>query len=107
MLMMDCASNVGTLEIWTSTTNASLADIYMGNSITNAIFDLVRHRGKLNVLYADGHVDTHPILSSGASVANGPVGSAGNTPSGYVAGQQSYGGGGLAGISVCKDFPQN
>ena len=29
------------------------------------MFDLLRHHGLVNILYADGHVDAQPILQGG------------------------------------------
>jgi prepilin-type processing-associated H-X9-DG protein/prepilin-type N-terminal cleavage/methylation domain-containing protein len=79
----------------------SLATFYMQDG---GQFDLIRHKGRVNLLYADGHVDSRPILTTGGTTTNGgALGSPTNTPSGYVAGQQNYGGG-IAGVSMCNDF---
>ncbi len=48
----------------------------------SGVFDLTRHRGSLNILFVDGHVDSPPILSNGATSSSGAIGSAGNSPSG-------------------------
>ena len=107
MLLMDTPCNVNR-EVWCNNSQASLADVYMNNnSAGSGLFDLLRHRGRVNILYADGHVDSQPILSTGANVANGAIGTPGNTASGYVANQPYFFGGGLAGVSLNRDFPTN
>jgi len=107
MLMMDINPTGGTLEIWSSLVNSSLADVYVaagGDATGSGVFDLVRHHGRINILYVDGHVDSRPILSTGATTAVGTAGtSLQNTPSGYVAGQETYTSG-IAGVSMCRDF---
>jgi prepilin-type N-terminal cleavage/methylation domain-containing protein/prepilin-type processing-associated H-X9-DG protein len=108
MLLMDCASTSGKLEIWVDNTNSTLADVYLqNNTVTNAVFDLVRHHGRLNILYGDCHVDSQPILDIDATApaVGVPLGSPGNSPSGYHPGQTNYGGGGLGGVSMCVGFP--
>jgi prepilin-type processing-associated H-X9-DG protein/prepilin-type N-terminal cleavage/methylation domain-containing protein len=63
----------------------TLGDVYLGTgggTSGTSVFDLIRHRGLMNILYADGHVDNQPILSTGATKASGAVGTAGNSPSG-------------------------
>jgi len=91
-------------------TNGSLADVYMniGSPQTPSngplFFDVVRHHGLLNILYADGHVDSRPILSTGGSVTpTDAVGSPDNTASGYVAGQENYSSG-IGGVSMNRNF---
>jgi prepilin-type N-terminal cleavage/methylation domain-containing protein/prepilin-type processing-associated H-X9-DG protein len=100
-------TNTTVLELWTTVQNGSLADVYMGNNSTgigSIAFDLVRHHGKINILYADGHVDTRPILSTSSNTTNGAaLGTPQNTASGYIAGQETYTSG-IAGVSICRDF---
>jgi prepilin-type processing-associated H-X9-DG protein len=100
MLMCD-ASGATSVEIWVLGANLSLGDVYLGTGGTaaapatasNGIFDLMRHRGSMNILYVDGHVDAQPILSNGATAASGALGTAGNSPSGD-----------LMSVSMDKDF---
>jgi prepilin-type processing-associated H-X9-DG protein/prepilin-type N-terminal cleavage/methylation domain-containing protein len=109
VLMMDAKSNVTTL-IATPLANASLADVYMNQNNTNRgvslsgsfIFDLSRHRGMVNILYVDGHVDAQPILKGGKTVAVGALNSPGNTASGYTTAGQA--GGGLSSVMVNVSF---
>jgi prepilin-type processing-associated H-X9-DG protein len=94
MLMCDTFE---ALEIWVLGPQLSLGDVYLGSPGTTAgsgVFDLVRHRGSMNILYADGHVASAPILSTAATSANGDIGTPGNTPSGD-----------LMNVSMDKDFP--
>jgi hypothetical protein len=58
-----------------------------------------------NIPYADGHVDSQPILDNGGRAGTGNAGTAGNMPSGYAAGDNGTGGGGLGGVFLAKDFP--
>jgi prepilin-type processing-associated H-X9-DG protein/prepilin-type N-terminal cleavage/methylation domain-containing protein len=83
--MMLCDANPAVaIEIWVLGPNLSLGDVYLGTGTTvgSGAFDLVRHRGTINILYVDGHVDNRSILSTGKTVPTGPVGSVGNSPSG-------------------------
>jgi len=81
----------------------TLADSYY--YISSGRFDLQRHRGRMNILYADGHVDSQPILSTGAWVTpTDAVGSPDNTPSGWTINKPSYGSSGLGGVSMATDF---
>ena len=57
------------------------------------VFDLKRHRGRMNILFVDGHVDSPTILSTGATSSGDPIGSAANSPSGA-----------LMSVSMDKDF---
>jgi prepilin-type processing-associated H-X9-DG protein/prepilin-type N-terminal cleavage/methylation domain-containing protein len=81
--MLMCDSNAA-LEIWLLGPQLSLGDVYLGTggTVGSGVFDLNRHRGRLNVLFVDGHVASPTILSTGATSSNGPAGSAGNSPSG-------------------------
>jgi prepilin-type processing-associated H-X9-DG protein/prepilin-type N-terminal cleavage/methylation domain-containing protein len=92
MLMCDTYEAI---EIWVLNPQMSLGDVYLGTGGTSgsSVFDLVRHRGSINILYVDGHVDSQPILSTNGTTANGDVGSPGNSPSG-----------GLMNVSMDKDF---
>jgi prepilin-type N-terminal cleavage/methylation domain-containing protein/prepilin-type processing-associated H-X9-DG protein len=94
MLMCDALAS-DYLGLWVLQPNLSLGDVYLGTGGTlgSGVFDLTRHRGMMNILYVDGHVDTQPILSNGATAPTGAVGTAGNSPSGE-----------LMSISMDKDF---
>lgn len=92
--MLMCDTNAS-IEIWVLGPQLSLGDVFLGTggTVGSGVFDLIRHRGSLNVLYVDGHVDGGDILSTGGTAAVGPVGAPGNSPSGY-----------LLDISMDKDF---
>jgi len=92
--MLMCDTNAA-IEIWVLGPQLSLGDVYLGTggTVGNGVFDLARHRGKMNILYADGNVESAPILSTGAVAAYGAIGSAGNSPSGD-----------LMSVSMDKDF---
>ena len=94
-MLCDAAPN-GSYEMWDNNLNANLATMYLGNnSVGPGVFDLTRHHGNMNILYADGHVDNQPILDTGSTTTNGiNKGNPGNNPSGA-----------LAGVQVSKDFP--
>ena len=75
------------LAMWTKGPQNNLGHVYLGTDGTNtttgaAAFDLIRHRGKMNILFVDGHVDSEPILSTGNYATSGAIGTAGNSPSG-------------------------
>jgi prepilin-type processing-associated H-X9-DG protein len=93
MLMCD---TYAAIEIWVLGPQLSLGNVYLGTGGTagNGVFDLSRHRGSVNILYVDGHVDRQLILSTGAVTPSGAVGSPHNSPSGD-----------LMGVSMDKDFP--
>jgi prepilin-type N-terminal cleavage/methylation domain-containing protein/prepilin-type processing-associated H-X9-DG protein len=106
MLMMDILPGANTSHIWTNVPNSSLADVYIGtNSAGSGIFDLIRHHGRINILYADGHVDSQAILDNGntAPAPGVSAGNPGNMPSGWTSAGQ-MGGGGLGGVSVARGF---
>jgi prepilin-type N-terminal cleavage/methylation domain-containing protein len=90
MLFCDSPRNSqGTYEIWTHGAGATLGDAYMGTSggaIGTSAFDLLRHHGTLNILYADQHVDSQPILSNGGTTASGTAAltNPANCPSGAL-----------------------
>jgi prepilin-type processing-associated H-X9-DG protein/prepilin-type N-terminal cleavage/methylation domain-containing protein len=95
--MRMCDSNpAAPIEIWVLGDNLSLGDVYLGTggTVGNGVFDLVRHRGTMNILYVDGHVVNHSILSTGKTAFTGPLGSVGNSPSGD-----------LMAVSMDKNFP--
>ncbi len=108
---------------------ASLADFFNLGAAQQEVFDDIRHKGRMNILYVDGHVDTEQILASGASnypLVDATAGSMyfqnSNTerPSGYSGGTvatpwSTYSsnaitggtssGGGLTGVGLDVDFP--
>ena len=92
--MLMCDSNAA-IEIWVLGPQLSLGDVYLGTggTVGSGVFDLVRHRGSMNILYVDGHVENCAILSTGATKAKGAVGTPDNSPSG-----------GLMAVSMDKDF---
>ena len=100
MLFCDSPPNgQGSYEIWVHPAPYSLGDAYMGitgSAIGASAFDLIRHRGALNILYADGHVDSQPILSNGATTASG-------TPA--LTNPQNCPSGALMKVSMDVDFP--
>jgi prepilin-type processing-associated H-X9-DG protein/prepilin-type N-terminal cleavage/methylation domain-containing protein len=93
MLMCDSYQYI---EMWVLGPQLSLGDAYLGTGVTvgSGVFDLLRHRGSMNILFVDGHVESQPILANNATLASGAPGSPGNTPSGA-----------LMHISMDKDFP--
>ena len=108
MLMCDfkAASHSGanlegnTLGLWVNAVGGNLGTVYLGtdtggNTPGSGAFDLLRHHGSMNILYVDGHVDTQPILSNGATKSSGGASLTNplNCPSG-----------GLIGVSMDIDF---
>jgi prepilin-type processing-associated H-X9-DG protein len=81
MLMCD---SFEAIEIWVLGPQLSLGDVYLGTGGTagSGVFDLVRHRGTMNILYADGHVDRATILNTAGTTTSAAVGTSGNSPSG-------------------------
>jgi prepilin-type processing-associated H-X9-DG protein len=72
---------------WVAGANLSLGDVYLGKlpqTIGDTAFDLARHRGQMNILFVDGHVEDAPILSTGATAPSGGLGTTGNSPSGAL-----------------------
>lgn len=75
-----------TLGLWVNGAPDSLRDVYMGTDASGnatagaGAFDLIRHHGSMNVLFVDGHVETHAILANSATTAVGALGSSGNMP---------------------------
>jgi prepilin-type processing-associated H-X9-DG protein/prepilin-type N-terminal cleavage/methylation domain-containing protein len=113
MLMCDCYYNGwsteqgswgNTLGVWVTGPGDSLADVYVGKDANgnltagSGVFDLVRHRGRMNILYVDGHVDSQPILSDGATTVSG------GNPSLTNPTNSPSGSGGLGGVSMDVDF---
>jgi len=106
MLMCDfkAANHSGregnTMGLWVNAVGGTLATVFLGTDSTGSAtagpgaFDLVRHHGRMNILYVDGHVDTEPILSTGNNVSSGAVGTANNSPNGA-----------LSNVSIDVDFP--
>jgi prepilin-type processing-associated H-X9-DG protein len=53
-------------DFWSHNTPSSLGDVFNGNSASGpSNFDLLRHNGRMNVLFVDGHVDSIPIIQGG------------------------------------------
>ena len=95
MVMCDSAP-IGNYELYNTNDQGSLGDLYndKANTAGHSFADLVRHRGQINILYLDGHVDSQPILDTGSFTTNNqPYGQPGNAASG-----------GLLGVSINKDF---
>jgi prepilin-type processing-associated H-X9-DG protein len=66
MLFCDSAQQE---EIWVHAPQLHLGDVVLGTGMGGAaphgsVFDLIRHRGSINILYVDGHVDSQPILNT-------------------------------------------
>jgi prepilin-type processing-associated H-X9-DG protein len=59
----------GLYEVYGAYRSNTLAEAYLGiNGAGNSgSFSLKRHRGRINVLYLDGHVDNHIISAKGLS----------------------------------------
>jgi prepilin-type N-terminal cleavage/methylation domain-containing protein/prepilin-type processing-associated H-X9-DG protein len=63
----------------------TLADAYNGNNAGfNANFALSRHRGRMNVLLGDGHVENLAILNTGGTVGGPGVTASGDLASIYL-----------------------
>ncbi|MGC4033589.1 MAG: prepilin-type N-terminal cleavage/methylation domain-containing protein [Tepidisphaeraceae bacterium] len=84
MLMCDTYQAI---EVWVLGPQLSLADVYLGTggTVGSQVFDLKRHRGEMNILFADGHVDSRRILATGKTTVSGDIGSPDNSPSGELA----------------------
>ena len=54
----------GLLDFYDSNLTGTLWNAYLNNS---AQFDLIRHRGSMNGLFLDGHVETFPITQASLS----------------------------------------
>ena len=88
LLLADIANPVSGshgLNYWALGANVTMSAIYLGSESSS--FDLTRHHGKMNVLYADYRVETVTILSnSGTTVVGSPsTGNPANSPSGDLA----------------------
>ena len=75
--------------MWVKDSQNNLAQVYTGTDGTAATtgasaFDLLRHRGKMNILFVDGHVESDTILSNDNYIASGTIGTSGNSPSGEL-----------------------
>ena len=83
--MLMCDTNAA-IEVWVLGPELSLGDVYLGTggTVGDRVFDLVRHGGRMNILYGDGHVDSPIILTTGATAGTGAIGSPGNPPSGAL-----------------------
>ncbi len=74
------------LGVWVNGSPDSMKDVFMGtdaqgnSTAGSGVFDLIRHHGSMNVLFVDGHVETHAILANSATTAVGAVGTSGNMP---------------------------
>ena len=61
-----------TFEFWSHNTPSTLKDVFNSNGASGpSNFDLLRHRGKINVLFLDGHVENMTILDNGGTVLAG------------------------------------
>jgi prepilin-type N-terminal cleavage/methylation domain-containing protein/prepilin-type processing-associated H-X9-DG protein len=79
-LLCDGNNNGSLFDIWAHNAPATLADVYNANGASGpVVFNLTRHRGKMNILFLDFHVESETILSSGGTtggtgiVANGDL----------------------------------
>jgi prepilin-type processing-associated H-X9-DG protein len=93
--------NIDGNAIHVSFASATLGDFFNVGTCEQEVFDTNRHRGRMNILFVDGHVDNQPILNSGhygfsfhdaGNGAAGPTAAifpANETPSGYVGGTNS------------------
>jgi prepilin-type processing-associated H-X9-DG protein len=90
MLLCDCAQQG--MEIWIRGPQLHLGDVMLGTDVTvgYGVFDLIRHRGSMNILYVDGHVDSQPILNTNSLT--------------FPADPQPSGG--LMNVSMDVDFPE-
>jgi prepilin-type N-terminal cleavage/methylation domain-containing protein/prepilin-type processing-associated H-X9-DG protein len=106
MLMCDfkAANHSGyegnTAGLWVNAPQGTLATVFLGTDASGSTagpgaFDLLRHHGRMNILYVDGHVDTQPILSTANTVSSGAAGTANNSPNGA-----------LSNVSMDVGFPQ-
>jgi len=74
------------LNYWALGTNVTMSAIYLGSESSS--FDLTRHHGKMNVLFADYHVDTTVTIlqNSATTVVGSPsTSNPANSPSGALA----------------------
>jgi prepilin-type processing-associated H-X9-DG protein/prepilin-type N-terminal cleavage/methylation domain-containing protein len=112
----------------------TLGDFFNLGTCEQSAFDAERHRGSMNILFVDGHVEAQPILSSGewnrpyidAGTGSSAMYQSADRPSGYVGGTfggynggiigapstttstaitgGSGSGGGLMGVGLCVGF---
>jgi prepilin-type N-terminal cleavage/methylation domain-containing protein/prepilin-type processing-associated H-X9-DG protein len=82
-----CDGDGGRLfEYYATSTPATLADAYNGTAggCGPTVFDLLRHRGKLNVLMLDGHVQGVTILNTAGTTTGTGIVASGDMASIYV-----------------------
>jgi prepilin-type N-terminal cleavage/methylation domain-containing protein/prepilin-type processing-associated H-X9-DG protein len=81
-----CDGDGGRLfEYYASNTPGTLADVYNGvNSSGPTVFDLLRHRGKVNVLMLDGHVQNVTILNTAGTTTGAGIVASGEMAGIYV-----------------------
>lgn len=90
MLMSDGlmpTSGGGTFEFWAHLNPTTLADVFnnpTGNCSGPGGFDLLRHRGRINVLFLDGHVENLAILNTGGTTTGTGVAASGDLAKCYV-----------------------
>ena len=88
------------MGLWVNAPGGTLATVFLGTDANGSAtagtgaFDLVRHHGRMNILFVDGHVETDPILSTGNNVSSGAVNTPNNSPNGA-----------LSNVSIDVDFP--
>jgi prepilin-type processing-associated H-X9-DG protein len=86
MLLSDGTYPTGggaSFEFWSHNSPSTLADVFngvTGSGPTN--FDLLRHHGRMNVLYLDGHVESLTILANSGTTY---ISTASTPPSGDLA----------------------
>jgi len=72
-------------QVYACDTPATLADAYNGVSASGpTVFDLPRHRGKVNVLMLDGHVQNVTMLNTGGTTTGTGIVASGDMASIYV-----------------------
>ena len=82
-----CDGDPGRLfEFYASNTPATLANAYNGTAggCGPTVFDLLRHRGKVNVLMLDGHVQNVTILNTAGTTTDTGIVASGDMASIYV-----------------------
>jgi prepilin-type processing-associated H-X9-DG protein len=70
-------------EFFVHATPGTMADAYNGTNggIGPNAFDLLRHRGRINVLFLDGHVENLPILNTDGTTTGPGVSASGDLAS--------------------------
>ena len=75
----------GTFEYWSHNSPSTLADVFNGNGGSGSGgFDLLRHRGKINVLFLDGHVESMTITNTGGTTTGAGITASGDLANCYV-----------------------